>query len=141
MEPAHTPSHGGAGPRIDVLRSTLGRARGLGSARHGTGVWWAERMTSLALLPLTLWFVWFALHMAGRSRSTVAHGIAHAVNATLLLALVLVTFRHMQLGLLAVIEDYSRANLRGVLIIAVNAGCAMLTLVCVVALASMLRGT
>ncbi len=141
MAQPHTSLHGHAGPRIEVLRSALGRARGLGSARHGTAVWWTERMTSLALLPLTLWFVWFAVHMAGHYRSIVTHTIAHAVNATLLLALVLVTFRHMQLGLLAVIEDYSRASLRAVLIIAVNAVCALLTLVCVVALASMLRGT
>jgi succinate dehydrogenase / fumarate reductase membrane anchor subunit len=141
MAQARTPTQPGPGPKIETLRSPLGRARGLGAAKHGAGVWWAERMTSLALLPLTLWFVWFALHVAGLPRATVAHTLAHAVNATLMLALVLVLFRHMQLGLLAVIEDYSRASLRSALIIAVNAATGLLALVCVVALASMLHGT
>jgi len=115
-----------------MMRSALGRARGLGAAKAGTAHWWTERMTSLALLPLTLWFVWFALHLAGAPRASVAASVAHPVNATLLLALVLITFRHMQLGLAAVIEDYARATLRAGLLIAVNAACALLALACTV---------
>lgn len=39
------------------MRSSLGRVRGLGSAKSGTAAWWAERMTALALIPLCVWFV------------------------------------------------------------------------------------
>ena len=39
------------------LRSPLGRVRGLGSAKEGSGHWWAQRWTALALLPLILWFI------------------------------------------------------------------------------------
>ena len=39
-----------------MLRSPLGRVRGLGSAKGGTHHWWMQRVTSVALLPLTLWF-------------------------------------------------------------------------------------
>ena len=121
-----------SGPRVDVLRSELGRARGLGAAKVGTGHWWAERITSLALLPLTLWFVWFALHLTGASRAEVAHAVAHPVTATLLLATVLITFHHMQLGLQVVIEDYSRASARTVMILAVKAATVLLALACTI---------
>ncbi len=43
-------------PHIDIMRSPLGRARGLGSARAGATHWWMQRLTALALVPLTLWF-------------------------------------------------------------------------------------
>jgi succinate dehydrogenase / fumarate reductase membrane anchor subunit len=115
-------------PRIEVMRSVLGRARGLGAAKSGGAVWWTERMTSLALLPLTVWFVWFALHLAGAPRAAVAASVAHPVNATLLLAVVLVSFRHIHLGLAAVIEDYARATVRAVLLILVDGACALLAL-------------
>ena len=121
-----------AGPQVRVLRSQLGRARGLGAAKTGTTHWWAERVTSLALAPLTIWFVWFALHLSGASREQVAQSVAYPVTATLLLATVLLTFHHMQLGLQVVIEDYARATLRTALIIAMKAATLLLALACVV---------
>lgn len=93
-------------PTEITMRSSLGRARGLGSAKSGTAHWWAERATSIALVPLTLWFVWVVLHLAGSSRADVARFVAHSLNATLLLALVVITFHHMALGLQVVLEDY-----------------------------------
>src|SRR6267378_1423986 len=39
------------------LRSPLGRAIGLGSAKEGVEHWWLQRVTAVALVPLTLWFV------------------------------------------------------------------------------------
>ena len=54
-------------PHIDMLRSPLGRARGLGSARAGSHHWWAQRLTSLALVPLTLWFIFSVIHLFGAS--------------------------------------------------------------------------
>lgn len=95
-----------------VMRSMLGRARGLGSAKSGTATWWAERMTSIALVPLTIWFVVAALylHMHAGGRPAVAHWAANPITATLLVALVLATFHHLQMGLQAVIEDYVHAE-------------------------------
>jgi succinate dehydrogenase / fumarate reductase membrane anchor subunit len=93
-------------PTINVLRSQLGRARGLGAAKSGLSHWWAERLTSVALVPLTLWFVYAVLHLSSRDRAHVQHFASSPINATLLLALVLITFHHMQLGLQVVIEDY-----------------------------------
>lgn len=89
-----------------IMRSMLGRARGLGSARSGTAHWWAQRVTALALVPLSLWFVLSAMHLSGLSRAAVLAWASGPVTATLLLALVVATFHHMQLGLQVVIEDY-----------------------------------
>jgi succinate dehydrogenase / fumarate reductase membrane anchor subunit len=97
-------------PHVRVMRSQLGRVRGMGAAKSGTATWWAERLTSIALVPLTLWFVVSALRLTGLPRAAVAHWAGNPVNGALLVALVLVTFRHLQLGLQAVIEDYIHAE-------------------------------
>ena len=39
------------------LRSPLGRVRGLGSAKEGTSHWWQQRLTAIALVPLSVWFI------------------------------------------------------------------------------------
>jgi succinate dehydrogenase / fumarate reductase membrane anchor subunit len=123
----------GVAPNVSIMRSQLGRVRGLGAARSGTAHWWAERVTSLALIPLTIWFVFVALHLAGHSRHDVAHWAAHPVNATLMIATLLVTFQHTALGLQVVIEDYihvERTKLASVL--AVKGLCALLALASVI---------
>ena len=47
------------------LRSSLGRVRGLGSAKEGVGHWWAQRFTAIALVPLSIWFVFAAISLMG----------------------------------------------------------------------------
>lgn len=97
-------------PTQTIMRSGLGRARGLGSAKSGTAHWWAERVTSVALVPLTLWFILAMFHLVGVPRVVVILWASNPINATLLLALVLITFHHMALGLQVVIEDYVHAE-------------------------------
>jgi succinate dehydrogenase / fumarate reductase membrane anchor subunit len=92
--------------KMQVMRTQLGRVRGLGAAHGGTGHWWAERLTAIALVPLTLWFIASVLHLVGAPRAAVAHWAAHPVNVALLAALVVATFHHAQLGLQVVIDDY-----------------------------------
>ena len=89
-----------------IMRSMLGRARGMGSAKSGTAHWWAQRVTAIALAPLTLWFVWSVIRMSGRPRDAVLLWAARPLVATMLAALVIATFHHMQLGLQTVIDDY-----------------------------------
>lgn len=93
-----------------IMRSMLGRARGLGAAKSGTGHWWAQRVTAFALIPLSLWFVCSAIRLAGMPRAAMLAWASHPVVATLLAALVLASFHHMQLGLQVVIEDYIHAE-------------------------------
>jgi succinate dehydrogenase / fumarate reductase membrane anchor subunit len=92
--------------RVAMMRSQLGRARGLGAAKEGTGHWWAQRVTAIALVPLSLWFIFSILSLAGGGQPAVAHWASHPLVTVLLLCLVVATFYHMQLGLQVVIEDY-----------------------------------
>jgi succinate dehydrogenase / fumarate reductase membrane anchor subunit len=109
-------------PQQRVMRTPLGLVRGLGTARAGTAHWWAERLTALALVPLTLWFVYSALHLSGLPRAAVAHWAGNPINAALLVALVIATFRHLQLGVQVVMEDYIHDEaIRTVAILALRA--------------------
>jgi len=88
------------------FRTPLGRARGLGSAKQGTGHWLAQRLTAVALIPLTLWFVISVLIHLHADYVTVLnwlHSPAVAVSLVLLLATL---YYHAYLGVQMVIEDY-----------------------------------
>jgi len=121
--------------QIRMLRSPLGRARGLGSAKTGTADWWASRVTSIALIPLTLWFVFFgAIGHLGATQPQMAHWVGNPINAVLLLSLVLATFYHLQLGVQVVIEDYIHSELtKTASLLALKGACMLLGLACLVA--------
>ena len=93
-------------PQVDIMRSPLGRARGLGSAQAGAAHWWAQRLTALALVPLTLWFICAMVRMIGATRDDIVFWMAGPLPIVLMIALVIATFHHLQLGLQVVIEDY-----------------------------------
>ncbi|MCB8873581.1 succinate dehydrogenase, hydrophobic membrane anchor protein [Acidisoma silvae] len=91
---------------VTMRRTPLGRVKGLGSAKSGVHHWWAERVTSVALIPLTLWFVFSVLSMAGHPQADIVHWVSHPLVAVLLIALIVASFHHTQLGLQMVLEDY-----------------------------------
>ncbi|MBI4967668.1 MAG: succinate dehydrogenase, hydrophobic membrane anchor protein [Rhodospirillales bacterium] len=88
------------------LRSPLGHARGLGSAKEGVAHWWAQRLTAVALVPLCLWFVISVIRLAGADLPVLQGWLASPGNAALMVLLILAVFHHAQLGLQVVIEDY-----------------------------------
>jgi succinate dehydrogenase / fumarate reductase membrane anchor subunit len=96
--------------QVHIMRSQLGRARGLGSAKSGAAHWWAQRLTAIALVPLTLWFICAALRLVGASHQDLLAWIGGPIPIVLLIALVLATFYHLSLGLQVVIEDYVHAE-------------------------------
>ena len=115
--------------KIEVRRSQLGRVRGLGAARAGVEHWWRERITAIALVPLSVWFVVSVLSMLGADQGMVAAWAGHPVNAVLLLALIVMTFHHTALGLQVVYEDYiDNAGLRTAVTLATNGACLILGL-------------
>lgn len=83
------------------------RARGLGAAHHGAGHWISERISSIALVPLSLWAVYAAIGLAHKDASGAAAWLAHPLNATLLILLIAIAFQHMHAGMRVVIEDYA----------------------------------
>lgn len=120
--------------RVDIRRSMLGRARGLGAAHEGAKIWWAQRVTALALVPLTLWFIAMMIGLEGTDRAGVQAWLHAPVSLVLLLCLILATFWHMALGLCEVIEDYvHQGALRLTLLLGVRAACVLLGLLCTVA--------
>ena len=92
-------------------RTPLGRARGLGSAKHGVGHWIAERVTAVALVPLVLWGVAAGLHMATADYAGAVLWLQSPLNAVLLILLIAVSFLHMHAGLRVVVEDYLHETL------------------------------
>ncbi len=88
------------------LRSSLGRARGLGSAKEGVGHWWAQRVTAIALVPLSIWFVVAMISLIGADLASFEEWIGMFGNALLMILTVLVLFYHAHLGMQVVIEDY-----------------------------------
>ena len=90
----------------DRYRTPLGRARGLGAARHGVGHFITERVSALALVPLTLWGVFAALRLGGTDAHGAAAWVAQPLNAVLLSLLIVAAFTHLRLAIQTVIEDY-----------------------------------
>jgi len=91
---------------MKIFRTSVGRARGLGAAHEGLGHWTAQRLSAIALVPLTFWFVAAVIRLAGVDYVTLKAWFANPGNATLLSLFVFTGFFHAQLGLQVVIEDY-----------------------------------
>jgi len=88
------------------LRSPIGRVLGLGAAKEGVSHWWSQRVTSVALVFLGLWFVVSLLRMPTFGHEFVAAWIAMPLNAVLLLLLAGTLIYHSQLGVQVGVEDY-----------------------------------
>ena len=88
------------------MRSSLGRAIGLGSAKEGVGHWWRQRVSALALVPLILWLVISVIGLIGADHAAFVAWVRSPMPAVLLILLLVATFYHTALGLQVVIEDY-----------------------------------
>lgn len=88
------------------MRTSLGRVRGLGSARSGATHWWHERLTSVASLILLVWFVVSLLRLPDLSYATVTQWLASPLAAVPMLLLIVTVFWHLASGLRVVVEDY-----------------------------------
>ncbi len=123
------------------LRSPLGRARGLGSAKSGTQHWWAQRLTAIALVPLTIWFVIAMVAATGSDYASARAFIGNPVTAVLLVLLIVATFHHAQLGLQVVIEDYVHTKSVEIgLLLAVKGAAIVLALAAIFAVLSIAFG-
>ena len=117
------------------FRSDLGRVRGLGSAKEGAHHWWMQRVSAIALVPLTLWFVIALVAHMGADYEAMRAWLASPVTFALMALTVGVTFYHAQLGLQVVIEDYVHGEgLKIAAILVVKFACALLALAAIVAL-------
>ncbi|MBO0755604.1 MAG: succinate dehydrogenase, hydrophobic membrane anchor protein [Bradyrhizobiaceae bacterium] len=88
------------------MRTPLGRVRGFGSARSGTEDFWYERLTAVALVPLTAAVILIVMSLLGRNHAAVVQILGSPIVAIIMLLFVLTTAYHMKLGMQVVIEDY-----------------------------------
>lgn len=88
------------------LRTPLSRAHGLGSAKEGTHHWWWQRLTAVALVPLSLWFIVSLVYMIGADHAEIVAWIQAPAVSLLLILFIIMLFHHAQLGVQVVIEDY-----------------------------------
>ena len=124
------------------MRSPLGRAVGLGSAKEGVEHWWLQRITAVALVPLGLWFVIAIIRLVGADADNVRDWVGNPLPAILLVLLLIATFYHAALGLQVVIEDYVHAELAKLgLLIVVRLACFALAVAGIFAVVSMAVGT
>jgi succinate dehydrogenase / fumarate reductase, membrane anchor subunit len=87
-------------------RTARQRVEGLGTAHDGTDHWWSQRLTSVALVPLTLLFVFPFAQSLGDGFEAVRATYARPFHAVVAILFLLVAFRHLALGVQVVIEDY-----------------------------------
>jgi succinate dehydrogenase / fumarate reductase, membrane anchor subunit len=88
------------------LRSPLRTVTGMGAAKQGVHHWWHQRLTSLALVPLSIWFLVSLLALPDYAHGTVIAWMSQSWTALLLILLLLVASWHSQLGVRVVVEDY-----------------------------------
>jgi len=124
------------------MRSPVGRAIGLGSAKEGVEHWWVQRVTAVALVPLTVWFVIAVVRLSGADIDAVRDWVGRPLPSILLVLLLIATFWHVSLGLQVVIEDYVHTDLAKLgAIIVVRLGCFALAVAGIFAVLSIALGT
>lgn len=109
------------------MRSPFVQASGLGSAKEGVEHWWTERVTAVALVPLTLWFI---VSMIAHGRNDYIACIAWLrtpFSALMMVLLLIALFYHTALGLQVIIEDYVHSVIKAPALIVMRLGCFALT--------------
>ena len=128
-------------PGQDSLRTPLKIARRLGSSKSGVHHWWLQRVTAIALIPLSIWFLFLIGALVHADYPTVLATIAQPVHAIFLIVLSLCLFWHGALGLQVIIEDYVHTRwLELTLQIALRFGALLAALACVLAVLAIWLG-
>ena len=88
------------------MRTPLGRVRYLGSAHHGTRVFWHQRLTAVANIPLTVAAIVIIMSLLGRNHAAVVQILGSTLVAITMLLFIVSSVYHMWLGMQVIIEDY-----------------------------------
>ena len=88
------------------LRSPLAKVKGLGVSPDASHHFWLQRLTALALIPLTLWFCFSIALLPEASYAHVVTWLSSPFNAVMMILIVIISFQHAHLGLQVIIEDY-----------------------------------
>jgi len=91
---------------IESMSTALKKVRGLGSAHNGTGHFWHQRLTALALIPLVLWFCFSVASLPSSDYVDITRWFSSVINSILAMLFIVIAIYHGQLGLQMVIQDY-----------------------------------
>jgi succinate dehydrogenase / fumarate reductase membrane anchor subunit len=103
------------------MRTPLGKVRGLGSAKSGTDHFWKVRTTSIALVPLLLFYVVFLILYSGRPYADVVSALSNPFVATINALTIIASILHMKLGMEEVIQDYIHSEVMKLALLMLNA--------------------
>jgi len=104
-------------------RSPLARAMGLGSAKGGIDHWWAQRVSAIALVPLTLWFIASIIAHTDSDYSAFIAWLKTPLVTILMILLLIALFYHTALSLQVVIEDYMHSELKFAALVIMRLSC------------------
>lgn len=107
------------------MRTPLGKVRGLGSAKSGTDHFWRVRTTSVALVPLMLFYIVFLVLYAGKPYADVVSALANPFVATINALTIIASVVHMRLGMEEVIQDYIHSEVLKIALMILNASFAV----------------
>lgn len=102
------------------MRTPLGRVRGLGSAKSGTGHFWLQRVTAVSNLILTVIFIGIVIALSGRPYPAAMALLGNPLVAILMLLFILSACVHMRLGMQVIIEDYVQEEGPKILFVMLN---------------------
>lgn len=101
--------------------TSIGRVRGLGSAKSGAHHWIVQRFTAVGNLLLVLWLIFSVLQMPGLDYDSVVGWLKQPLVAVPMALMLVSIFWHLKLGLQVLIEDYVHDDgLKFVAIMALN---------------------
>ena len=103
-----------------TFRTPLGHVRGFGSAKSGTRDFWHQRLTSVAGVPLAIFFVVLVVSLIGRNHAAVVQILGSSTIAIPMLLFILVFAYHMQIGMQEIIEDYAHGETSKLVLLMAN---------------------
>jgi len=105
------------------MRTPLSRAIGLGSAHSGVQHWWAQRVSAIALIPLTVWFIASIVAQTGADYVNFVAWMRNPITDILMGLLLIALFYHAALGLQVIVEDYIHYDFKFAAVIAARLTC------------------
>jgi succinate dehydrogenase / fumarate reductase membrane anchor subunit len=102
------------------MRTPLGRVRHLGSAHHGTRVFWHQRLTAVANVPLTIAVIVIVIALLGRNHAAVVQILGSTLVAITMLLFIISSVYHMWLGMQVIVEDYVHDEIAKLVILMAN---------------------